>query len=161
MKTTMKLGGAMAAAVLAIGLGAGGVLAQGQDKAAVIKDRQDTMKSMGQALGGVKAFTEDKADLKQAQDSADRLVQIIKTVGTKFQPGTSMADAPNVSWAKPELWTDKAKFDDALKNATAEVEKLDAAVKTGDKGKITAQFADTGKNGCGGCHTPFRQAKPS
>jgi cytochrome c556 len=159
MKTTMKLGGAVAAAALAIGLGAGGVVAQ--DKTAVIKDRQETMKSMGQALGGVKAFTEGKADLKQAQDSADRLVQIIKTIGPKFQPGTSMADAPNVSWAKPELWTDKAKFDDALKNATAEVEKLDAVVKSGDKDKITTQFADTGKNGCGGCHTPFRQAKPS
>jgi cytochrome c556 len=154
-----KLGGAAAVAALVVGLGAAGVAAQ--DKGAVIKDRQDTMKSMGQAFGGVKQFIDGKADQKQAQDSADRLVQIIKTADTKFVPGTSMADAPNVSWAKPEIWADKAKFEAAFKNAVAEVEKLDAVVKTGDKDKIQAQFGDTGKNGCGGCHTQFRQAKPS
>jgi cytochrome c556 len=142
-----------------LGLGIAGVAAQ--DKADAIKERQDTMKSMGQALGGVKAFIDGKADQKQAQDSADRLVQIIKTAGTKFPAGTSMADAPNVSWAKPEIWQDKAKFEGAYKNAITEAEKLDAAVKTGDKDKIQAQFGDTGKNGCGGCHTQFRQAKPS
>jgi cytochrome c556 len=155
----MKLGGGVAAAALVLGLGIAGVAAQ--DKEAAIKDRQDTMKSMGQALGGVKAFIDGKADQKQAQDSADRLVQIIKIVPTKFPAGTSMADAPNVAWAKPEIWQDQAKFEGAYKNAVAEVEKLDAVVKTGDKDKIQAQFGDTGKNGCGGCHNQFRQAKPS
>jgi cytochrome c556 len=159
MRTMSKLGRAVAVAALIAGLGAVGVAAQ--DKAAAIKDRQDTMNSMGKALGGIKAFIDGKADQNQAQDSADRLVLIIQTVPTKFVPGTSMADAPNVSWAKPEIWADKAKFDAAFKNAVAEAEKLGSAVKTGDKDKIQAQFADTGKNGCGGCHTQFRQAKPS
>jgi cytochrome c556 len=156
MRNVVRIAGV---AVAALGLAIG--VAAAQDKDAAIKDRQETMKSMGKALGGVKAFIDGKADQKQAGESADQLVKIIKTAGTKFPAGTSMADAPNVSWAKPEIWSDHAKFETAYKNAVSEVEKLDAAVKTGDKEKVQAQFAETGKNGCGGCHTQFRQAKPS
>jgi cytochrome c556 len=31
------------------------------------------------------------------------------------------------------------------------------AVNGGDKSAIEAAFADLGKNGCGGCHTTFRE----
>jgi cytochrome c556 len=38
-----------------------------------------------------------------------------------------------------------------------EEEKLLAAIKSGDKQAVGAQAAATGKNGCGACHTPFRE----
>ena len=39
--------------------------------------------------------------------------------------------------------------------------RCNAAVKGGDKTAITAAFGDMGKNGCGGCHEPYREKKPS
>jgi len=159
MKMSVKFGGAVAAAALVVSLGAAGVYAQ--DKAAIVKDRQETMKAQAAGLGEVKKYVEGNGDQKAAEAGVQKTLAALKSAPSKFQPGTSLEDMPNVSWAKPDIWKDQAKFEAAYKNAVAEVEKLDQAVKTGDKAKVQAQFADTGKNGCGGCHTPFRQAKPS
>lgn len=135
--------------------GAAGVIAQ--DKEAVVKDRQQTMKGMGGGMASVKAFLDGNADQAKAQEGATQIATNAKVIPDKFPPGTGMADLPGKSGAKPAIWTDWNKFLDAQKSLVSESEKLVDVVKGGDKAKIADQFGATGKNGCGACHTPFRE----
>jgi cytochrome c556 len=54
------------------------------------------------------------------------------------------------------IWTQEGQFAEAEKALLTEAEKLKAAVKTGDKNAVADQYANTGKDGCGNCHTTFR-----
>jgi len=57
--------------------------------------------------------------------------------------------------AKPEIWTDNAKFKQAALNLQNETPKLVTAAKTGDMNQIKTAFSDVGK-ACKGCHDDFR-----
>ena len=70
-----------------------------------------------------------------------------------------MAEYPGKSYAKPAVWADWVKFNDAVKTAGDKAAALNAALASGDKSAITAAFEAMGKDGCGGCHTPFRERK--
>jgi cytochrome c556 len=150
--------GLVAAAALALAASVGGgaaVLAQ--DKEAIVKDRQQFMKSQGAALGSVKAYLDGNAELGKAQEGAVQLASLAKQIPEKFPKGTGMAEFPGKSGAKPAIWTEWDKFLEHQKTLVSETEKLVDATKSGDKAKIAEQFANTGKNGCGGCHTPYRE----
>lgn len=144
------------ALVVALGWGAGTVSAQ-QDAEAAVKDRQATMKAQGAAVATIKKYIDGAVEKADAVKAADDLVKVAQTVPTKFPKGTSTADFPGKSGAKPAIWTEPDKFAAAAKNEFAEVEKLNAVVKTGDKAAVAAQFDVLGKQGCGGCHTPYRE----
>ena len=59
--------------------------------------------------------------------------------------------------ALPAIWEDQAKFAEVVERARAEAAKLVEIVESGgDAAAIGAQVGELGKNGCGGCHTPFR-----
>jgi cytochrome c556 len=143
-----------AAAIVLAGT-AGFALAQ--DKEAVLKERQATMKEQGKDVGAVKAYLDGKGDLAQAKTSADNLTQTTKKIPQLFPPGTGGPSPDGDYVAKPEIWTDWNKFLDAQKAAAAKADALLVAVNGGDKSAIEAAFNDLGKNGCGGCHTTFRE----
>ena len=149
---------ALSALALSIGLFAGAVRA---DDAAVIDNRQAVMKSQGKAMTAIKAFLDDKADLASAQAAGADLVTQVAKIPTLFPKGTGMAEYAGKSWAKPVVWTDADKFAAQAKMAAEKAEALDKALKGGDKAAITAAFGDMGKNGCGACHEPFREKKPT
>jgi cytochrome c556 len=151
-------GGAIAAGALVLALGWGATTVSAQDKAAVVKDRQETMKAQGAAMGTIKKYIDGEADQAAAAKSVDDLVKINPTLPSKFPKDTGRAQVPD-SYAKPEIWTDNDKFVAAWKNLGVQVDKLAVAVKSGDKKAAADQFAATGKEGCGGCHTPFRIPK--
>jgi cytochrome c556 len=146
---------AVAAGVLVTGLGAGVVMAQ--DRESAVKDRREYMKSLGKQMAVIKDYTEGKADQSKAVQSAEELQSLIKDAAIKFPKGTSTQDFPGKSGAKPVIWSEPDRFKAASENAAGEIDKLVAAVKSGDKDKVAAQFQNTGKEGCGGCHTVFRQ----
>ncbi len=140
---------------LAVGGLAG--LSLAQDKEAVIKNREALMKGQSKELGSVKAYTEGKADLAQAEAGAAGLTQSTKKIPEVFPPGTG-GNSPDGKYAtKPAIWTDWNKFLDAQNTAVSKAEALLAAVKSGDKGAIQTAFGEMGKNGCGGCHETFRE----
>ena len=155
--STIVLGLAAALGIAWVGAGTGWA----QDAMAIIAKRQDVMKAQGKAFGAIKAFTEDKGDLAAAQAGGADLVKSVATIPGLFAEKTGMADYPGKSYAKPEVWADWAKFNEAVKAAAAKAEALNTALKGGDKAAITAAFGAMGKDGCGGCHTPFREKKPS
>ncbi|HEY1799210.1 MAG TPA: cytochrome c [Stellaceae bacterium] len=152
--------GLLAAACVLATVGLSGA-AFAQDAETVLKNRQDLMKAQGKDLGAVKAFIDGKGDLAAAQAAGADLPKRLQQVPSLFPKGTGMAELPGKSYAKPEIWADWDKFNTADLNAQQKAVALDAALKSGDKAKIEAAFGDMGKNGCGGCHTPFREPKKS
>ncbi len=140
-----------------IGLGGIAVLAQAQDKEAQIKTRRDAMKRQGDDLKAIADFAKGEGDQAAAQKAADDLLALNDKLIDLFPPGTSMADFPGKTGAKPEIWQQFDKFKTLPAALKTEEEKLAAAVKSGDKAAVGAQVASTGKNGCGACHTPYRE----
>jgi len=136
--------------------GLGGV-ASAQDKEAVVKNREALMKGQGKDLGSVKAYTEGKADLAQAEAGAAGLVQSMKKIPEVFPAGTGGPNTDGKYAAKPAIWSDWNKFLETQKSATGKAEALLVAVKGGDKAAIETAFGDLGKNGCGACHETFRE----
>ena len=147
----------LAAAVAISWAGAGAAWAQ--DAQTVINNRQETMKSQSKALGAVRAYTEDKGDLAAARAGGAELAKLTSNLPSLFPQQTGMAEYPGKSYAKPEIWAEWTKFNEAAKAAHGRAVALEAALQSGDKAAITAAFDAMGKQGCGGCHTPFRQRK--
>jgi cytochrome c556 len=150
----------LAAVCLLAGVGLAGA-ALAQDGEAAVTKRQDAMKAQAKDLGAVKAFLDGKGDLAAAQKAGDDLAQRMTEVLGLFPPKTGMAEFPGKSYARPVIWSEWDKFTAAQQNADQKSVALVSALKSGDKGKIEAAFGDMGKNGCGGCHTTFREPKKS
>ena len=148
---------ALAAALGIAWVGVGTTWAQ--DAMAVIAKRQDTMKQQGKDFAAVKAYTEDKGELAAAQAGGAELIKTVPTIPSLFPQKTGMAEYPGKSYAKPEIWAEWDKFNAVVKTADDRAQALNTALKSGDKAAITAAFAAMGKDGCGGCHTPFREKK--
>jgi cytochrome c556 len=149
---------ALSALALSAALYAGTACA---DDAATLDARIATMKAQGKDMGAIKAFTEDKGDLAAAQAAGVDLVTQVAKIPDLFPKNTGMTAFPGKSYAKDAVWTDWDKFLAAAKTASAKADALNTALKGGDKAAITAAFGDMGKNGCGACHEPFREKKPS
>ena len=128
-----------------------------QDKETVLKNRETTMKEQGKSIGAVKAYLDGKGDLAQAKAGAADLTQTTKKIPELFPPGTAGRSPDGDYEAKPVIWSDWNKFLDAQKTAAAKADTLLVAVNGGDKAQIEAAFNDLGKNGCGACHTAFRE----
>ena len=128
-----------------------------QDKETVLKNREATMKEQGKSIGAVKAYLDGKGDLAQAKAGATDLTQTTKKIPELFPPGTAGRSPDGDYEAKPVIWSDWNKFLDAQKTAAAKADALLVALNSGDKPTIEAAFSDLGKNGCGACHTTFRE----
>jgi cytochrome c556 len=152
------IGTALCALALAGGFTAS-VLAA--DDAAAVDHRQAVMKQQGKDMTAIKAYIDDKADLASAQAAGADLVKTMAEIPDLFPKGTGMEQFPGKSYAKPVVWTDWVKFLAGAKTAQDKAATLNTALKGGDKAQITAAFGDMGKNGCGACHEPFREKKPS
>jgi len=124
---------------------------------AVLKDRQATMKQQGKDMGVIHAFLGGKVDQAAAVAAATSLTETTQKIPELFPPGTDKPSPDGDYAPKPAVWSNQAKFLDVQKSAAAKADALLAAVKTGDKPAIQTAFADLGKNGCGACHTDFRQ----
>jgi cytochrome c556 len=157
MKATVMT--AAFAAALALG-SIGATIACAQD-VKVAENRQAAMKDQGKDMEAIKAFVDGKGELARAQEAGADLAKDIGKIPALFPAGTGMDKMPEKSWAKPVVWSEPDKFAAAVKNAQGKADALAAALKGGDKAAITAAFGDMGKNGCGACHEPFREKKPS
>jgi cytochrome c556 len=145
------------AIVATVAIGAFAASATAVDVNAVLKDRQATMKLQGKDMGAVKGFLDGKTDQTAAENAATSLTETTKKIPGLFPPGTDKPSPDGDFAPKAAIWTDWDKFLDAQKTAAGKADALLAAVKTGDKAAIQTAFGDLGKNGCGNCHTSFRE----
>jgi cytochrome c556 len=91
-------------------------------------------------------------DAKSAADNAAVLEVVHKLPWSGFGADTQGIE----SKAKPEIWKDAAKFQEAQDKLLIEVPKLVAAARTGKVEDLKAAFGSSG-GVCKNCHDQFRQ----
>lgn len=118
-----------------------------------IKYRKNALFVMQQNFGRVAGMASGKVsfDAKVAAESAAVADFVGKLPWVAFGPETDLGDTK----AKPEIWSNKAKFDDYAKKMQVELSKLDAAAKTGKLDAIKVAVGATGE-ACKACHDDFR-----
>lgn len=128
------------------------------DVAATVKERQALMKEMGGKTGVVNAFIkESKGTAADVEAAAKTIAADAGKISALFPEGSGLDKIKDpLTGAKPEIWTDRAKFDAAAKTLADEATKLGEIAKGGNKDEIAAQFGKVGA-ACGTCHTSFRQ----
>ena len=118
-----------------------------------VKYRKSAFFVMQQNFGRVAGMAAGKVpfDAKVAAESAAVAEYVGKLPYAAFGPGTDQGDTK----AKPNIWKEKAKFDDYATKMQAEMVKLTAAAKTGNLDAIKVAVNDTGAS-CKSCHDDFR-----
>lgn len=141
---------ALAAALVAVAAPASAQFAKPED---AIKYRQSALFVMSQHFGRVGAMASGRApfDAKIAAENADIVAEMAKLPWAAFGPGTDKGNTK----AKPEVWTEQAKFKENADKLVAESAKLSAAAKTGNLDQIKTAFAATAGT-CKACHDAFR-----
>jgi len=151
--------------ILVAGIGfvvaAGVISATAEDsKEAIIKARQDFMKAQGEDVKAISDYAKGQSNQAAALAAANDLITRGPKIPALFVPGTSSADFPGKSNAKPELWAEMDKAKAAWSTLQAEELKLVEVVKSGDQKAVGAELGAMGKAGCGSCHAAYR-IKPS
>jgi cytochrome c556 len=142
---------AIASSLLALSAPAAAQFAKPED---AIKYRQSAYFVMGQHFGRIGAMANGKApfDAKSAADNAEVVVNMAKLPWVAFGPDT---DKGGNTKAKPEIWTEQAKFKENSEKLQAETVKLAAAAKTGSLDNLKTAFSATAET-CKGCHDAYR-----
>lgn len=133
--------------------------AQWQKPEDAIKYRQSVLTVMANHFGRIGAMAQGKApfDAKAAQENAEIALAMSKLPFVAFGEGTDKG-MPNR--AKPEIWSNNAKFKAAAEKMQGEMVKLEAAAKTGSLDNIKAAAGGVG-GACKACHDDFRAEKYS
>lgn len=149
----MKKRMVMVAVALAVGAGASFQAAAQAKPEQLVKQRQSAMALIGWYFGPIGAMMRGDRpfDAPTVARNAGYLEMLSKMPAEGFQPTTK----DQKTNARPEVWTDKPKFDKALENMQVEIAKLNGVAKGGDQGAIKTQFGAVGKS-CANCHDDFR-----
>jgi len=140
----------LAGATLTMAVPAFAQFAKAED---AIKYRKNALFVMSQNFGRVAGMAAGRIpfDAKVAVESAETAEFMADLPWAGFGPGTDKGDTR----AKPEIWTDKAKFDDYAKKLQRELSKLTTATKSGNLDTIKVAVNATGSV-CKACHDDFR-----
>jgi cytochrome c556 len=119
-----------------------------------IKYRQSALFVMGQHFSRIGAMANGRVpfDARVATENADIVAEMAKLPWAGFGPGTDKG----TNKAKPEIWTEQAKFKESSDKLVAESVKLAAAAKTGNLDSVKTAFAATAGT-CKACHDAFRK----
>lgn len=132
------------------------------DPAKAVADRQNLMKDNGKQWGTINDFIEKDVGTTADVEAAALALQTnaLKINEELFPPGTSTDDMPGKSYAKPAIWVEWDKFEQAADELEEQAVQLAEAAPAGDKAAIKAHFDDLGNEACGGCHKVYRLKKP-
>jgi cytochrome c556 len=142
---------ALALAGLATALPAAAQFAKPED---AVKYRKAAFTVMAAHFGRVGAMVQGRVpfDAAAAQANLEIATTMSKLPFTAFGPGTDVGETR----AKPNIWSDNAKFTAAANKMAEEMAKLNTAAKSGNLDQIKAAFGPTGGS-CKACHDDFRK----
>jgi cytochrome c556 len=148
----MKFAASLAVAALAATLAAP-ASAQFAKPEDAVKYRQSALFVLAQHFGRIGAMANGRApyDAKAAVDNAEVVAEMAKLPWAGFGPGYDKVN----SKAKPEVWSEQAKFKDHADKLVAESAKLLAAAKTNNLDNLKTAFGATAGT-CKACHDNFR-----
>lgn len=121
-----------------------------------VRYRQSALFLMGNHFGRIKAELDvSKPNLDVIRASAAILNELKVLPYDAFLPGTGDIED---SAAKPEIWSDNARFKKLAADMQDRVGELDAAARAGDVTAIRKAFDSTAK-ACKSCHEDFRRRR--
>jgi len=117
-----------------------------------VKYRQSALALMGAHMGRVGAMVKGQRPFDKAALEHDVAIieMMSKLPWDAFPPGSTQN-----SKAKPEVWSEPARFKAAAEKMQGEVQKLSAAARSGDMAQVRTAFGAVGQS-CKACHTDFR-----
>jgi cytochrome c556 len=147
-----KLLSSFAALALAASLPAAAQFAKPED---AIKYRQSAMSLQGTHFGRLAAMANGRIpfDAKVAADNADIVSMLNRLQFAGFVEGSAQGGNTR---AKPEIWSEKAKWDAAVAKSQDDVNKLNAAAKSGNIDQLKAAVGAVGQS-CKACHDAYRR----
>lgn len=142
----------LVAAVAATALPASAQFAKPED---AVKYRQSALFVMSQHFGRIGAMANGRVpyDPAAAVQNAEIVADMAKLPWAGFGPGT---DKVTPTRAKPEIWTEQAKFKDHNEKLVGETAKLLAAAKTNSLDNLKVAFGSAA-NTCKGCHDAYKK----
>ncbi|MBL8389598.1 MAG: cytochrome c [Hydrogenophaga sp.] len=129
-------------------------MAQFQKPEDAIKYRKAALTVMAAHFGRLGAMANEKVpfDAKAAAENAAIVEELSRLPWAAFGPGTDKGETR----AKPEIWTEQAKFKKGSDDLVAAAAQLNVAAKTGNLDNLKKAFGDAGKT-CKACHDAFRK----
>jgi cytochrome c556 len=118
-----------------------------------VKYRQSALFVMAQHFGRIGAMVNGRVpyDAKAANENAEIVADMAKLPWAGFAAGTDKISQK----AKPEIWTEQAKFKEHNEKLVGETGKLLAAAKTNNLDNLKTAFGSTAA-ACKACHDNFR-----
>jgi cytochrome c556 len=141
---------ALAAAAATLSAPAAAQFAKPED---AVKYRQSSLFVMAQHFGRIGAMANGRVpyDAKVALENAEVVNDMAKLPWAGFGPGTDKLSQK----AKPEIWTEQAKFKEHSDKLVAESAKLLAAAKTNNLDNLKTAFGPAAAT-CKACHDSYR-----
>ena len=115
--------------------------------------RQGVLFAMGQHFGRIGAMVNGRVpfDAKLAAENADLVAAMSALPWHAFVPNSDKGNTK----AKPEVWSDAARFKEASDKLGAETQRLAASAKAGNLDALKAAYGSTGA-ASKACHDNFR-----
>jgi len=146
----------LVAAAVAVTVGSIGGAALAQVKPDVlVKQRQSAMTLVGKYWGPIAGMASGKVSPYNADvvsRNATYLENLAQMPWDAFHESTK---GEKNTKALPEIWSQKAKFDDLSQRLMAETAKLGEIARARNEAGVKQQYAAVGKV-CGACHESFR-----
>lgn len=119
-----------------------------------VKYRQSAMYVMQIHAGQIARMANGRMpyDARAAAESAEVLAMASRLPWAGFGPGTEKLS----KHAKPEIWTEQAKFKEHADKLQAEAQKLAAAAKTNSVDTLKAAFGPVAQT-CKACHDAYQK----
>jgi len=143
-----------ASVAIAVGGIAGTALAQVKPDV-LVKQRQAVMTLQGKYFGPIAGMASGKVTPYNA-DVVARSATYLENLAQMPWDGFHESTKGVKSNALPEVWSQRAKFDELAQRLQAETAKLGEVARAKDEAGVKRQFAAVGKV-CGACHESFRQ----
>jgi cytochrome c556 len=142
----------LAAAAAAMALPASAQFAKPED---AVKYRQSALFIMSSHFGRIGAMANGRVpyDPKAAIENAEIVAEMSKLPWAGFGPGT---DKVTPTRAKPEVWTEQAKFKEHNEKLVGDTARLLAAAKTQNLDTLKTAFTTTAGT-CKQCHDTYRK----
>ena len=153
--------GAGLAAFVALGASGQGQVANDEEaQQQVAEERSRTMKTLGRSMRTLKGFVEGRGNGGGSGGGggghrgrgADPPLALPGRVRHGRAPRFRVQEV---------IWEDWEEFVAGTERLGEKAAALQAAISSGDSDRIGAAFGDLGKNGCGGCHSKFREKRDS
>jgi cytochrome c556 len=120
----------------------------------LVKQRQAAMTLQGKYFGPIAGMAQGK--IPYNADVVARNATYLENLSQMPWDGFNESTKGVKSAAKPEIWAEPKKFQEAADRLQAETVKLAAAARAKDEAGVKAQWGAVGK-ACGACHDSFRE----